>query len=54
MYAAQGILGLSALFFWAYGVWALLKADRLLEAAVAVVLAPFGIVYGLLRFFGWL
>lgn len=53
-YLAQGVIGLSAFFFWGYAVWVLLKADRFLEAAAALMLAPLGMLYGVLRFFGWL
>jgi len=41
-------------FFWGYAIWILLKQDRFLEAAIAVVLAPLGAIYGFLRFFAFL
>jgi hypothetical protein len=47
-----GVAGLFFLFFWLYAVWTFLKQDRFIEAGIAVVLAPLGMIYGFLRFFG--
>ena len=46
--------GLVICFFWGYAIWVLLKQDRLIEVAIAVILAPLGAVYGFLRFFGFM
>lgn len=46
--------GSAVAFFWGYAVWILLKQDRFLEAAAALLIAPLGAIYGFLRFFSWL
>jgi hypothetical protein len=48
------LAGAVVCFFWLYAVWGFLKQDRFIEAAIALVLAPLGAIYGLLRFVGWL
>jgi len=52
--AAYILAGLAVGFFWLYAVWILLKQDRFIEVAIAVVLAPLGAIYGFLRFFNLL
>jgi hypothetical protein len=49
-YAIAGFVG----FLWLYAVWFLLKQDRFLEAAAALIIPPLGAVYGAMRFFGFL
>ena len=53
-YVVWFICGVSALFFWVYAWFTLLKDSRVLEAAAAFVVMPIGAIYGFLRFFNLL
>ena len=52
LFATVGALVIA--FFWFYGIWKLFQQDRVFDAAAAFVIFPIGIIYGFLRFFGWL
>jgi hypothetical protein len=38
---------------WIYGIYDLFLQHKVLEAAIAFFAFPFGVIYGLGRFFGW-
>lgn len=47
------VSGLLAAGLWLYGAGSLFMQQRLIESAVALVLPPIGMGYGLFRLLGW-